>query len=90
MFVRDRGLIGERTEKVDANHDLVRVFEILDQGNPVQTILTGLVLLAGLGLTLNAQDADPVPNAVPLPSENEGFGNELGIRYIRLTWGTGF
>jgi hypothetical protein len=74
MFVRDRGLIGERTEKVDANHDLVRVFEILDQGNPVQTILTGLVLLAGLGLTLNAQDADPVSNAVPLPSETRDSG----------------
>lgn len=33
MFVRDRGLVWERTEKVDANHNLVRVFEILDQGN---------------------------------------------------------
>lgn len=31
MFLRDRGLVWERTEKVDANHDLVRVFQYMDQ-----------------------------------------------------------
>ena len=31
MFLRDRGLTWERTEKVDANHELVRAFEYLDQ-----------------------------------------------------------
>jgi cellulose synthase/poly-beta-1,6-N-acetylglucosamine synthase-like glycosyltransferase len=30
MFLRDRGLVWERTEKIDANHDLVRVLEGLD------------------------------------------------------------
>ena len=28
MFIRDQGLVWERTEKVDANHDLVRALEI--------------------------------------------------------------
>ena len=31
MFLRDKGLTWERTEKVDANHELVRAFEYLDQ-----------------------------------------------------------
>jgi len=31
MFLRDRGLAWERTEKIDANHDLVREFQHLDQ-----------------------------------------------------------
>jgi cellulose synthase/poly-beta-1,6-N-acetylglucosamine synthase-like glycosyltransferase len=31
MFIRDKGLTWERTEKVDANHELVRAFEYLDQ-----------------------------------------------------------
>jgi cellulose synthase/poly-beta-1,6-N-acetylglucosamine synthase-like glycosyltransferase len=29
MFIRDKGLVWERTEKVDANHDLVRVGELV-------------------------------------------------------------
>ncbi len=28
MFIRDKGLVWERTEKIDANHDLVRVGEL--------------------------------------------------------------
>lgn len=31
MFLRDSGLAWERTEKIDANHDLVREFQHLDQ-----------------------------------------------------------
>jgi hypothetical protein len=31
MFLRDKGLVWERTEKVDANHDLVRVLELGEQ-----------------------------------------------------------
>jgi glycosyltransferase XagB len=31
MFLRDKGLVWERTEKVDANHDLVRILELADQ-----------------------------------------------------------
>ncbi len=31
MFVRDRGLVWERTEKVDANHDLVRDIQLFEQ-----------------------------------------------------------
>ena len=29
MFIRDKGLVWERTEKVDANHDLVRDLELV-------------------------------------------------------------
>ena len=32
MFLTDRGLVWERTEKVDANHDLVRAFELSGAG----------------------------------------------------------
>ena len=32
MFVRDKGLVWERTEKVDANHDLVRDLELVAGG----------------------------------------------------------
>jgi cellulose synthase/poly-beta-1,6-N-acetylglucosamine synthase-like glycosyltransferase len=32
MFVRDKGLVWERTEKVDANHDLVREVELAAAG----------------------------------------------------------
>jgi hypothetical protein len=34
MFVRDKGLVWERTEKVDANHDLVRDLELVAVGGP--------------------------------------------------------
>jgi glycosyltransferase XagB len=34
MFVRDKGLVWERTEKVDANHELVRVLELVSAGGP--------------------------------------------------------
>jgi cellulose synthase/poly-beta-1,6-N-acetylglucosamine synthase-like glycosyltransferase len=33
MFIRDKGLIWERTEKVDANHDLVRLGEVVGAGS---------------------------------------------------------
>jgi cellulose synthase/poly-beta-1,6-N-acetylglucosamine synthase-like glycosyltransferase len=33
MFIRDKGLVWERTEKIDANHDLVRVSELVGGGN---------------------------------------------------------
>lgn len=32
MFLRDKGLVWERTEKVDANHDLVRESELVGSG----------------------------------------------------------
>ena len=34
MFMRDKGLVWERTEKVDANHDLVRDLELVAVGGP--------------------------------------------------------
>lgn len=34
MFVRDKGLVWQRTEKVDANHQLVRVLELAAAGVP--------------------------------------------------------
>jgi cellulose synthase/poly-beta-1,6-N-acetylglucosamine synthase-like glycosyltransferase len=41
MFIRDKGLVWERTEKIDANHDLVRVSELVGAG------VTGMSALAG-------------------------------------------
>jgi cellulose synthase/poly-beta-1,6-N-acetylglucosamine synthase-like glycosyltransferase len=41
MFVRDKGLVWERTEKVDANHDLVRVSELVGTGNTGMSALEG-------------------------------------------------
>jgi glycosyltransferase XagB len=41
MFIRDKGLVWERTEKVDANHDLVRVREFAGAGGPRVRVLDG-------------------------------------------------
>lgn len=40
MFIRDKGLVWERTEKVDANHDLVRELELTAVGGVIQTAQT--------------------------------------------------
>jgi cellulose synthase/poly-beta-1,6-N-acetylglucosamine synthase-like glycosyltransferase len=38
MFVRDKGLVWERTVKVDANHDFVRESELVGAGNADQRV----------------------------------------------------
>ena len=43
MFIRDKGLVWERTEKVDANHDLVRELELTAVGGVTQTAQTRAV-----------------------------------------------
>ena len=40
MFIRDKGLVWERTEKVDANHDLVRDLELVATGSLPDAVQT--------------------------------------------------
>jgi hypothetical protein len=79
MFVRDKGLIWERTEKVDANHDLVRIFEILDQDNPSADSTDWSGAPGRIGADAERTGPCSCPKRDPCPSGNEGFRDELGI-----------
>ena len=93
MFIRDKGLVWERTEKVDANHDLVRVGElvgvggarVLEQKEPTARHRPDTFV----GLT--SPERQPAPLAVPsLPSRqpwSHGYGVPLvaeGARFDAL------
>jgi hypothetical protein len=79
MFVRDKGLIWERTEKVDANHDLVRIFEILDQDNPSADSTDWSGAPGRIGADAERTGPCSCPKRDPSPIGNEGFRDELGI-----------
>jgi hypothetical protein len=40
MFIRDKGLVWERTEKIDANHDLVRGLELASASSSASSVGT--------------------------------------------------
>ncbi len=46
MFVRDKGLVWERTEKIDANHDLVRSLELISEIEPASRIAPRKITLS--------------------------------------------
>ena len=62
MFIRDKGLVWERTEKVDANHDLVRELELTAGGGMTQTVQT-IAAPAPVAIQPSAAQTSPVQSA---------------------------
>lgn len=75
MFIRDKGLVWERTEKVDANHDLVRHEELVGAGNVQARVLERYAerrrpdtVSAGPYLNMRRPALGPVPSQPQQPA----------------------
>ena len=73
MFMRDKGLVWERTEKIDANHDLVRSLELISENDPASRIYASSSFPPTLYAIADAISADQFgispPDNLPQPNQ---------------------
>ena len=77
MFIRDKGLVWERTEKVDANHDLIRGYELGVIGRPA----SGVIERQGVTLDLHALARAIAEPPIDVPPIGAPFGNLSDLPY---------
>jgi hypothetical protein len=77
MFIRDKGLVWERTEKIDANHDLVRGLELVNESaSPMGSVrseaMATQIDLHGLSQEISGSDEGAVGDRSTRPRTGRG------------------